>query len=92
MGIDHKIGFGLRDLIGDRLADLLDEGRPSVNRLFAQALRDGWGALSPDQRAVLEAALVPASAQAGQVRVTVTIPASRSDELLAFVATLQDES
>jgi hypothetical protein len=30
--------------------------------------------------------------QAGQVRVTVTIPASRRDELLAFVATLQGES
>jgi hypothetical protein len=30
-------------------------------------------------------------ARAGQVRVTVTIPAGRRDELLAFVATLQDE-
>jgi hypothetical protein len=29
--------------------------------------------------------------RAGQVRVTVTIPVGRSDELLAFVATLQDE-
>ena len=30
--------------------------------------------------------------RAGQVRVTVTIPAGRRDELLAFVATLQDKS
>src|SRR3954467_6372165 len=31
-------------------------------------------------------------ARAGQVRVTVTIPAGRRDELLAFVAALQDET
>ena len=30
-------------------------------------------------------------ARAGQVRVTVTIPAGRRDELLAFVAALQDD-
>jgi hypothetical protein len=67
MGSDHKNGFGLRDLIGDRLADLVEEGgiegKPSSNRLFAQALRDGYWSLSPDQRAVFDATIAYLSQQ-----------------------------
>jgi hypothetical protein len=79
MGIDHNIDFVLHELIEDLVhAGLIEERSPPYG-VAQKVIYDGYDSLSPKQRALYDAVIVPALQKRGKELEMIRIMNSNPD-------------
>jgi hypothetical protein len=66
MGIDHNFDFELNDLINDLVEEGIIEEKSKHYGVAQQVIHDGYGSLSPKQRALYDAVIAPALQERGR--------------------------
>ena len=79
MGINHNIDFGLHDLIEDLVDEGIIEEKSLPYGVAQQVIHDGYWSLSPKQRALYDAVIVPALLKRGKELEMMRIMSSNPD-------------